>query len=190
MEEIIEKIKKHIENLNNNKFINYLFIILVVSIILLIGINFFVEQKKVVGMEEVKVRESVVESDYSSLLEKKSEDILGKLNGVGEISVMITLEDTSEKVPATNTTKTIETTKELDSEGGTREVNREDITTQMVNKSNDGSLVLLKEIKPNVKGVIVVAEGANDPVIMEKLYEAVKTVLGISGNRVQVYSSK
>jgi len=103
---------------------------------------------------------------------------------------MITLEDSSEKVPATNTTKTTETTKELDSEGGTREVNREDITSQMVSKSNDGSLVLLKEVKPNVKGVIVVAEGANDLIIMEKLYEAVKTVLGISGNRVQVYSSK
>ena len=149
-----------------------------------------IEDKKAVEKEEVIIRENILEDDYSSYLEKKLENILGKLNGVGEISVMITLEDSSEKVPATNTTKTTETTKELDSEGGTREVNREDITSQMVSKSNDGSLVLLKEVKPNVKGVIVVAEGANDLIIMEKLYEAVKTVLGISGNRVQVYSSK
>lgn len=188
MEEIIKKIRKHLESLNNNKFINYLFIILVVSIILLIGANFLLEDKKVVQKEIVK--ENIVEDDYSSYLERKLEVILGKLKGVGEISVMVTLEDTSEKVPAINTTKTLETTKELDSEGGTREVNREDTTTQMVSKSNDGSLVLIKEVKPNVKGVIVVAEGADDAIIMEKLYEAVKTVLGISGNRVQVYSSK
>lgn len=188
MQELVNKIKKHLENLNNNKFINYLFIILALSIILLIGVNFLLEDKKVPQKELIK--EIVLEEDYSTYLEGKLEAILSKLKGAGEISVMITLEDTTEKIPAINTTKTIETTKELDSEGGTREINREDNTAQMVSKTNDGSLILLKEVKPNVKGVIVVAEGADDPIVMEKLYEAVKTVLGINGNKVQVYSSK
>ena len=44
-------------------------------------------------------------SDYSSLLEKKLEDILSQLKGVGKVKVMITLEDTTEVVPAFNTTK-------------------------------------------------------------------------------------
>lgn len=87
-----------------------------------------------------------------------------------------------------NQTKTIETTNEIDSEGGKRETIREDETTQIVNLSND--VVILKEVKPNIKGVIVVAEGAENPVILENIYEAVKTVLGISANKVQVFSSK
>ena len=101
---------------------------------------------------------------------------------------MITLEDSLEKVPAMNQTKTIETTNEIDSEGGKRETIREDETTQIVNLSND--VVILKEVKPNIKGVIVIAEGAEKPVILENIYEAVKTVLGISANKVQVFSSK
>ena len=127
--------------------------------------------------------------DYGTLLEKKLEDTLSKLKGVGEVKVMITLEDTIEKIPAFNTSKNNETTNEVDSQGGTRETIREGMDIQMVTGS-EGTLMVLKEIKPTVRGVIVIAEGAEDPEIREMLYEAVKTVLGISGNRVEVYSSK
>ena len=100
---------------------------------------------------------------------------------------MITLEDTIEKIPAFNTIKNNETTSEIDSQGGTREIVREDMNIQIVT-SNEGGLMVLKEIKPTVRGVIVIAEGAEN--LERMLYEAVKTVLGISGNRVEVYSSK
>ncbi len=63
------------------------------------------------------------------------------------------------------------------------------MTIQVVTNS-EGGMIVLKEIKPKVKGVIVVAQGAEDIEVKEMLYEAVKTVLGISGNRVEVYSSK
>ena len=191
MEEIINKIKKHLEELNNKKSINKLFILLLVSIIVLIGVSFFTkETEKVVAPTNKIIEQASVENDYSTYLENKLAVILEKLEGVGGVDVMITFEDSIESVPASNTTKTIETTKEVDAEGGIREVNREDLNVQMVNKGSDGSLVVLKEVNPTVKGVIVVAEGAENGEILERLYEAVKTVLGISGNRVQVYSSK
>ena len=191
MEEIINKIKKHLEELNNKKSINKLFILLLVSIIVLIGVSFFTkETEKVVAPTNKIIEQASVENDYSTYLENKLAAILEKLEGVGGVDVMITFEDSIESVPASNTTKTIETTKEVDAEGGIREVNREDLNVQMVNKGSDGSLVVLKEVNPTVKGVIVVAEGAENGEILERLYEAVKTVLGINGNRVQVYSSK
>ncbi len=64
---------------------------------------------------------------------------------------MVTLEDTIEKVPAFNTNKNNETTSEIDSQGGTREIVREDMSIQMVT-SNDGNLMFIKEIKPTVRG--------------------------------------
>ena len=191
MEEIIKKIKKHLEELNNKKFINNLFIILLVSIIALIGVSIFTDNKDdEKASTNVVMTEAVSEVDYSIYLEKKLVNILEKLQGVGEVNVMITLEDTIESIPASNTTKTTETTKEIDAEGGTREVNREDLNIQMVNRGTDGTIVVLKEVNPTVKGVVVVAEGADDGLVLERVYEAVKTVLGVNGNRVQVYSSK
>lgn len=47
---------------------------------------------------------------------------------------------------------------------------------------------MLREIKPQVRGVIVVAEGAEDIEVKMRLYDAVKTVLQVSGDRVQVYA--
>lgn len=194
MEEFIKRLKKHLEEMSNKKFISNLFIILLLSIIFLLGISIFndtrnPEESPVIKKEaEDYISEAL--TDYSYVLEEKLARILSKLKGVGEVNVMITLEDSSEKIPASNITRTTENTTEVDSEGGTRQVVREDENIQLVNQSNDGSLVVVKEIKPTIKGVIVVAEGAEDPLVLEKLYEAVKTVLGVQANRVQVYSSK
>lgn len=190
MEELISRIKKHLEEMNNKKFINNLFIILLASVIVLIGISIFTDKKDLVEAPARVVEEVSLEDDYSIYLEQRLAKILEKLEGVEEVSVMITLEESIESVPASNTTKTIERTKEVDAQGGTREINREDTNIQVVSGTSNDSMVLLKEINPTVKGVIVVARGADDPIVLEKLYEAVKTVLGIAGNRVQVYSSK
>lgn len=194
MNEILDKIKKYLEKINNKKFINNLFIILLISIIFLIVANNFLGTKNKDTVESnYEYLEEIdynLESDYSAYLEKKLVNILSKLNGVGKVSAMVTLENSVEKVTAANTTKTSENTVENDSEGGTREIHREDINTQVVTRGSDGSLLVVKEIKPTIQGVIVVAEGAEDPEIKEMLYDAVKTVLGIKGNKVQVYSSK
>ncbi|MDR7856144.1 sporulation stage III protein AG [Tissierella sp.] len=194
MNEILEKIKKYLDKVNNKKFINNLLIILMVSIILLIVANNLMSSEKESDKEnsgDYRIDYSYdTEKDYSSYLEKKLVDILEKFQGVSKVSVMITLENTEEKITANNTTKTTENTIEKDSEGGTRETIREDVNIQVLTKGNDEELMVIKEIKPKVQGVIVVATGVDDPEIKEMLYEAVKTVLGIKGNKVQVYSSK
>lgn len=139
--------------------------------------------------KDLTTQEQVVE-DVGSQLEKKLENILCKIKGVGNIQVMITLDETTEKIPAINKTRTVENTSEKDSEGGTRQTNREDTIDEIVTKSSEDGLVILKEIKPAVKGVIVVAQGVEDIRVKEDIYLAVKTVLGIAGNKVEVFLSE
>lgn len=192
MERMIKKIKEYFDSISNKEIMRNLFIILIVGIILFLIADIFIgkDKKYVNNIYELDSSESLTNnySDYSSLLEKKLEDILSQLKGVGKVKVMITLEDTTEVVPAFNTTKNNETTKENDAQGGTREIVREDMTIQVVTNDN-GEPIVLKEIRPTIKGVIVLADGAEDLYIKEMLYEAVKTALGIPGNRVEVYSS-
>lgn len=193
MDKLILKIKKYIKKMDNNKLIYNLLIILIIGIIVLIIANILTEDKKKANLDLQTTdlfKDSVnLELDYGDVLERKLENILMELKGVGNVKVMITLDDTIEKIPAFNTTKNNETTSEIDSQGGTREIIREDMNMQMVTGS-EGGLMVLKEIRPTVRGVIVLAEGAEDIKVKETLYEAVKTVLGIPGNRVEVYSSK
>ena len=194
VDEILEKIKKNLGEMNNKKIINNLFILLLVTIIILIISNIFLDSNKIdeeydidKGLDEYSYN---MQDDYSGYLEKKLIKILSKFDGVEKVDVMITLEDSVEKITAANTTKTSESNLENDGEGGTREVLREDVSVQIITKGNDESLMVIKEVKPNIKGVIVIVEGEVDPILKEILYESVKTVLGITGNRVLVYSNK
>lgn len=193
VDKIIDRIKKYLAQINNKDLIKNLFIILIIGVILIIIADIFFQEKKGINTN-LKVENEInytsnIEMDYGAILENKLEHVLGQLKGVGSVKVMITLEDTVERIPAFNTTKNNETTNELDSQGGTREIIREDMTIQVVTGS-EGSPIVLKEIKPTVKGVIVIAEGAEDLEVKERLYQAVKTVLGLPGNRVEVYTSK
>lgn len=192
--EILEKIKKYLGEMNNKKVINNLFILLLVTVMILIISNIFLDSNKKVeeydienGLDEYNYN---IRDDYSGYLEGKLIRILSKFDGVDEVDVMITLEDSVEKITAANTTKTSESNLENDGEGGNREVIREDLSIQVITQGNDESLMVTKEIQPTIKGVIVIVNGDVDPILKEALYESVKTVLGVTSNRIVVYSNK
>ncbi|HHV45553.1 MAG TPA: sporulation stage III protein AG [Tissierellia bacterium] len=192
MEKIINRIKEYLKNNNNGEFVRNILVLLIIGVMVFILADIMGSGRN----KEANIIKSVndesynnMPNDYTTVLERKLEDILSRLKGVGEVKVMITLEETEEVVPAFNTTKNNENTKETDSQGGTREIIREDMTIQVVT-GDEGSPIVLKEIKPTIRGVIVIAEGADDLSVKEMLYEAVKTALGIPGNRVEVYSGK
>ncbi|MBW4828816.1 MAG: stage III sporulation protein AG [Clostridiaceae bacterium] len=184
--------KEFLNKITNKKYINKLLIILIVGIMLLITASLFKDNAKEETTKKDNIEKEIKENnmeDYAYVLERKLEKILSQIKGAGNVDVMITLDETTEKIPAVNKTENQEKTSEEDSQGGVREINREDSTLQVVTKGSEGSILVLKEIKPKIKGVIIVAEGAYDIEVKEQLYEAVKTVLDVSGNKVEVYSS-
>ncbi|WP_130807141.1 sporulation stage III protein AG [Senegalia massiliensis] len=192
------KLEKHInilfKKISGNKKYTNLAIVISIGIMLLIGISIFFEgEESIKDINNINPKEKnkeIYEEDYSNEIEIKLKKILSEMKGVGDVEVMVTLLETVENIPATNTTKNKEVTKENDSEGGTRDVMREESTEQIVMNGNGGEMITIKEVKPEIKGVIIAAEGANDIRIKETIYNAVKTVLGISGNKVEVYVKK
>lgn len=190
LDKFLEKVKKE----NMKDYISKLGTFLIVGIALVVAYNTFVNNDidDAYINNNLKTEQSISNSelleDYSSILERRLANILTNIKGVGKVAVMVTVEETYEKVPAKNTIKSSEITKESDSEGGVREVIREDHNEQVV--VNNNQLALIKQLKPTIKGVIVVAQGVDDIRVKEKLYTAVKTVLGISGNKVEIYLSK
>ncbi|WP_425448600.1 stage III sporulation protein AG [Dethiothermospora halolimnae] len=192
----LEEIRKFFQKNNSKKLLTNLTVLLIIGIILLLMASILgnkdnKSKDNTIKTNNKKVKSELLIDDYASNIEKKLQNIVSKIQGVGEISVMVTLEDTAERIPAVDVTESNEKTNEKDSQGGTREMIRNDRTKNVVttNSSNGEGLIVIKEVKPQVKGVIVVAEGAEDIKIKEKIYRAVKTVLSISGNRVEVFSS-
>ena len=154
------------------KNIEYFIFILAIAIIISLAGNLLQPQSKGKG-EGKKIRsdESLSESSQDALKEKGSTDrekrlkeVLSAIQGAGQVDVMITYKTGKEVVPAMNTVKSSTETEEKDSNGGVRHTTQTDVNTQPVSMdSPDGSQPLIsRENEPEVQGVIVVAEGAED----------------------------
>jgi len=126
-----------------------------------------------------------VESDLISEWERKLSTILSGIDGVGKAEVMITAKSTSEKITA-NTTSSSTT---LSGNGANSTTN---VTTSPIIVANGGTSepYVTKEIMPEVMGVIVVAEGADNAVTKLSIMRAVQTALDVDSSCVEIYPMK
>lgn len=162
MYEFFEKFKDKM----NKKHIYIIFIIGVV-IILLSG-------KVKPDTSKTDMVQTQKEIDAEAL-EDKLEDILSKISGVGKVNVMITYETSGEMVAVSN-------------DKILTEKDKESVDKEIVMKSSGTQKepFISKEIKPVVRGVLVVAEGAEVQTTRINLTRAVSSVLDVPVNRVEV----
>lgn len=118
--------------------------------------------------------------------EVRLEEILSQINGVGNVDVMITYETGPEIIPAVDVQENSESREERSNDGGTILDTSKDSSKSIVTVNNE-DLLVLKEIKPRVKGVIIVAEGAENMVIKNNIINAAAAVFDISVDRVVVF---
>lgn len=173
-------------NDTEKKKLKPLIFLAVICILALIVMQVMPNDPKEETSASTQTKSESVEDKEKEDLESKLTEILSKINGAGDVDVMITFESSEEIVPAYNSNTTTETTKEQDSSGGERTTTSSTENKTMIT-SNSNEPVVLKTSEAKIKGVIVVASGASDPKVKELLYDAVKTSLQISGHQVEIY---
>ncbi|HJB94590.1 MAG TPA: stage III sporulation protein AG [Candidatus Mediterraneibacter intestinigallinarum] len=127
--------------------------------------------------------------EYESYLEERTADILRQVDGVGEVTVMITLKSGSQKIIEKDQSSTTQTTEEEDSAGGTRSV--EDSSsdkTSIYEQNSDGSSTpyVSKELTPEIEGVVVIADGGDNAVVVESITEAVQALFGVEAHKIKI----
>ncbi|MFR5600990.1 MAG: stage III sporulation protein AG [Lachnospiraceae bacterium] len=141
-----------------------------------------------VGEEEVAEVAAQVESTYEEQLEKRVKEILRTVDGVGKVDVMIVLKASEEKVYHVDQNKSVSTTKETDSSGGSRDItSRESEETTILMDGSSGSIpVLEKEVKPEIEGIIISAAGGGSPKVKAEISEAMEALFGIPSHKIKV----
>ncbi|EEG78331.1 stage III sporulation protein AG [Dethiobacter alkaliphilus] len=132
------------------------------------------------------------QGDYRQQLEKDLESRLERMQGVDEVSVMVTLESGPVSEYAQNKETTERTTTEEDGAGGQRDVSETTTRNQAV-MARDGSgdeAVVTRKLEPQIRGVMVVARGAENPMVKEQITLAVEAALNISAHRIHVVPMK
>lgn len=177
----------------NKKLIEILTIIIILIIMLVVltsGVGKGTENTNV--SSKINILNKNDKADYKDQLENELEDTLSKIKGVGNVKAMVTLESGDEMVPAVNQKQDNTTTSEKDKEGGDREITQKsnETNTVIIDKQGDNSPVVLKYVKPKIKGVIVVAQGAGRPSVQLDISQAVQVALNLEADRVQVFDMK
>lgn len=138
-----------------------------IALIFLSGLDF--SSGKAEGNTSAGPESSGSAEEYRKAKEKDLSEILSAISGCGSVEVMISVEGTQEYVYLEKTESKTDTSGEEQSTDYKSE--------PFLSKS---SPVLSKVVNPRITGVLIVAQGAGDPVLDEKLIKAAAAALGIS----------
>jgi stage III sporulation protein AG len=127
-------------------------------------------------------------SDYEETYEKQLKKALEEMLGVNDVMVVVNIDSTDKKVLEKNKVTKSQTTEEKDNEGGERKV--QDIQTDeqlvIVREGEKEVPIVLETKKPAIRGVLVVAKGAENIQVKKWIVEAVTKALGVPSHRVAV----
>ena len=128
-----------------------------------------------VGGSNKNTENSVADNSYISQMEHKICSVVEKIQGCGKASVAISYASNEEKVYAYETETTT-------SGGVTKQTN------SLV--SVKGEPLVSTTLPPKILGVVVVAEGADDPIVRYRIVNVVVTLLDVREKDVQVLTYK
>lgn len=138
--------------------------------VLLVILGIFSEKKDGEASVQKNISGNSETLEYITRLENKISNITEQITGSDDVKVIVSVSSGTEYVYVSN--------EELDENYSAKEY----ITVRTENGAD--TLILLKEIYPDVTGVSVACRGGDDPVVQAKLIRVISTSLGVSSNRI------
>lgn len=147
------------------------------------------EQNNQEERENLQMKALSDEERYQEYLEQRIARALEQVEGVGKTEVMITLKSTAEKVIEKDSSKSNQSTDEKDSTGGTRlqeEYSSENSSVYEQFADGTQSPYVSKELTPEIEGVLVVAEGGGNAVVIRDITEAIQALFGVEAHKIKI----
>lgn len=168
-----------------------LIFLLILLVFTLVCINSIYKDKSVetIGKEKMTEENSnkIEQSRYNDT-EENLKSILSEINGVSEVSVMITYSSEEKIIPVYDVKE--DTTVEENSDGDVSKTSKKTTTEKTVAyEENSGKKTVIVESKksPEIIGAIIAAKGV-DSASITKIKDAVSNALDIPLHKVEVFS--
>lgn len=194
---LMTTIKNKFKSGENRKVENLVFFLILLIVTILIINNIWkddkneenvnkVENTKILAKENTTTGEEITQEQ---VMEEQLEEILSKISGVGNVDVLLTYSQTSQKVPVYNEQNTQNDTEESDTSGGTRKVSETDTKKEVIYEEINGEKTLVTQsiINPEIKGAIITAQGASSAEIRTIITQAVEAATGLATHKIQVF---
>ena len=130
-------------------------------------------------------------SDFAreSALEARLEAFFALVEGAGKVRVMISPFAGRETVFAVDVNKSEALTTETDGQGGARETRQQqsqEKTVMVTDRQGTDRPLILREIEPAIGGVVIIAQGGDNPMVRDALTRAARAVLGLDAHQIQI----
>ena len=138
--------------------------------------------------EELKTATGQEPDSYEKRQEERLKEALEKVEGVGEVEVMITLKSSWEKIVEKDRPSSSQTVEEADAGGGTRQTQEVSRSETTVYREEDGKRTpyVVQELEPVVEGVIVIAEGGGNAAVKQNILEAVEALFPVEAHKIKI----
>lgn len=138
------------------------------------------------------ITKAVNETGETNHLAEQLEEILSKIQGVGEVKVFVNYSESSEVIAMYNETTKTSNTEESDTSGGNRKIQETDSQKDIIYQEENGEKIPItqKVVQPKVEGAIITAKGANNAEIKTNIIQAVEAVTGLATHKIQVFEMR
>lgn len=188
-------------NKNNKKKIENLVFFVIILIVTIVIINIIwngdkdsshdkdVQNDTSKQLASTNTSSAEVSNNTTNELEVKLEEILSKIQGVGEVNVFINYSESSEIIPMYNESTQTSNTEETDTSGGTRKIEETDSQKEIIYEESDGekTVITQKVVEPQIEGAIITAKGAGSAEVKTSIIQAVEAVTGLATHKIQVF---
>lgn len=133
------------------------------------------------------------DGSYTQEVENRLEALLSNMDGVGEVKVMVTLSSSVEQVVEKDVPYSMDTTKETDSAGGSRDVvnsKQEETTVYVTDQAGNKTPYISKTLEPAIEGVTVVAQGGGNAVVQKNITDVIQALFGVEAHKIKVVKMK
>lgn len=129
--------------------------------------------------------------EYVAQAEQRLTELLSSIHGAGKVTVMITAHSTRERVLGKDINETLSKVTENDSSGGTRVTDESSYgESTLYGLTDDGQEgtdpYIVKELVPQIEGVVVAASGADDDYIVDEITQAVSVLFDLPVHKIKV----
>lgn len=176
------------------RFINFrLALLSLIGLLLILLGNFYGEPEVSPIPEKAVQADSSEQGEFAGrreevAMENKLAAILSKVQGAGRVDISVSLSGSTVKKYEKNVIKEVKVTEEKGAQGVIRTTNETKENLQLMTNREKGTEqpVVITEEKPVVRGIIIVADGANDSLVKENLLRAAEAGLNVSANKITV----
>ena len=174
---------------------NQLLLVFLVGLLLLVIAYPVSDKDKEVAQAETATdanRGSRAGSDieaYQEYMEKRVANALESVAGVGKAEVVITLKSSGEKVIEKDKNSSHQVSSEQSESGSTRTTeDRTSDSTSVYTQQSDGSQTpyVSKELTPEISGVVVIADGGDNAVVVQNITEAIQALFGVETHKIKI----